>query len=271
MKTIKTLILALLMVSLGPWARGQQYSLEPAAYQNNVIGLRAGIPMFKEGQEVGTMTGIYSLYALINLANNWSLYGEVPLILAKVGDGDFSESDNGLGNVFIEVRKGINENNTSHFSLGAFLPTVGEDNYIRQITGFLSNPYRVGQSLSAFTVYGNYSHNNPREKSAIFGLDFGPDIMFPTAEDTDTEVFAHFGIKGGHKFNKLHLWTELNGQFWFTESDIDTSDRLFTQLGLAASLNLGNVKPGLFYGIPLNKDIRDGQSGILGFKLEVLI
>jgi hypothetical protein len=69
--------------------------------------------------------------------------------------------------------------------------------------------------------------------------------------------------------NKLHLWTEFNGQFLFTESDADTSDRLFTQLGLAASLNLGNVNPGLFYGIPLNKDIRKDQSGILGFKVEV--
>ena len=153
--------------------------------------------------------------------------------------------------------------------MGVYLPTVGEDNDIRQSLGFLSNPYRVAQSFPATTIYLNYSYSNPQEKTAIFGLEVGPELMFPTYEDSDTEVWTHFGLTGGHRFNKLDLWAEFNGQFLFTESDLDTKERLFSQLGLGARLNLGKVKPGLYYGIPLNEMIREGQSGIFGIKLEV--
>ena len=269
MKNLKKLTLGLLLTSLGPWAYGQQYLLEPAAYENNTMGLRAGIPIFKESNDVGTLTGNYTLYALVNLGNDWSLYGEIPIIIAKLDDGDFSESDHGLGNIFLGARKAINENKTSHFSLGVYLPTVGEDNDLRQSLGFFSNPYRSGQSFSATSVYLNYSYNNPQERNTIFGLEVGPEVMFPTYEDSDVEIWTHFGLKGGHKFNKLDLWAEFNGQFLFTESDIDTKDRLFSQLGLAARLNLGKVRPGLYYGIPLNEMIREEQRGILGFKVEV--
>jgi hypothetical protein len=269
MKHLRTSFLVLLTTWLGHATYGQQYLLEPAAYESNSIGLRAGIPIFKESSEVGSLSGIYSFYALVDLGNAWSFYGEIPIILAKFEDGDFSESDHGLGNIFLEARKAFNEERTSHFSFGVYLPTVGEDNDIRQALGSLSNPYRIAQSISATTIYLNYAYSSPQEKNAIFGLEVGPELMFPTYEDSDTEVWTHFGLKGGHRFNKLDLWAAFNGQFLFTESDLDTKERLFSQLGLGARLNLGKVKPGLYYGIPLNKMIREGQSGILGIKLEV--
>jgi hypothetical protein len=151
--------------------------------------------------------------------------------------------------------------------LGVFLPTVGEDTDFRQFLGFFSNPYRPGQSFYATTVYLNYSYNNPQERNGIFGLEVGPDIMF--SKYNETEVWTHIGLKGGHKFNKLDLWAEFNGQLILTESNLDAGDRLYSQLGLAARLNLGKVKPGVYYGIPLNDMIREGQNGILGFRLDI--
>ena len=92
MKHLRTSFLVVLMAWLGHSTYGQQYLLEPAAYENNTIGLRTGIPLFKESNEVGTLTGIYSIYALVDLGNAWSFFGEIPIILAKFDDGDFSES-----------------------------------------------------------------------------------------------------------------------------------------------------------------------------------
>jgi hypothetical protein len=101
MKNLKKLTLALLLASLVHWVHGQQYLMEPAAYENNTIGLRAGIPIFKESDEVGSLSGMYSLYGLVNLGNAWSIYGEIPIMIAKVKYEDLSDSEHGLGNIFL--------------------------------------------------------------------------------------------------------------------------------------------------------------------------
>lgn len=271
MKRIKTFTMTLLVLGLGFETMGQQINLEPATQDHDLLGFRASLPMYKDNEfeEYSSLSGSYSIYTLINLKNDWSLYGEIPIIVAKYKSsfGD-SESESGLGNIMVILRKSLNESKTSQISFGAFVPTAGKDNYLKLDVGSSANLYRIAQSIPAFTIYGNYSYSSPQDRTGIFGFEAGPEVWIPT-DESDNEFLLHVGGKAGHKFSKIWLWIEYNGLILLSESDIDFNDRLLHQLVLGGQLNVGKVNPGVFYSLPLKDYIKDVQSGVLGFKVEL--
>jgi len=80
----------------------------------------------------------------------------------------------------------------------------------------------------------------------------------------------HYGLKGGYQFNTVAAWTELGGIMIITEEG-DLADRWINQLYLGAQLSRGTFRPGIFYGIYLDKNIREGTSGILGLNLQFVL
>ena len=84
----------------------------------------------------------------------------------------------------------------------------------------------------------------------------------------DTELFLHFGLKGGYKFNKAWIWSEFNGVMIVTESGTDIKDRTINQLVFGGQYDLGKFKPSIFYSIPLKDYMREYLNGVIGFKLE---
>ena len=266
MKMFKSLLVVLLFVGTCYCSFGQHFNLEPASYAGTTIGLKTSIPLIKNDEFDGItkFSGSYTISGLFNLKNNWSIYAELPLIVAK----DEYDSESGLGNLMLVIRRALNDSKTSHISLGTYLPTAGKDNSLKQMIGARSNIYRLAHVVRAFTVYGNYAYNIPAERKGIFGVEVGPDIWFPV-EEGDTEILLHAGGKAGHKFNKLWLWAEYNGILIVSEPDLDFKDRLISQIVLGGQLKLGKVNPGVFYVYSLEKNIREDQSGIVGFKIAV--
>jgi hypothetical protein len=244
--------------------------MEPQESGTNIVGLKVAIPGFKENEYDGykTMSGTYTPYAFFSFKSNWSLYAEIPIIIAN---SDY-ENQTGLGNMFFTFRYNLNTDQTSRISIGAFLPTISKEKYQVQEIGFSSNYYRLSQYLRAVTLYGNYAYHTAGEENLIFGLEGGPELLIPTDGDgADLELLLHVGAKAGYKINKLSLWTEFNGIFIVSESGWNFNDRLTSQLMFGGQLNFNKVKPGIFYGIPLKKNLREYQNGILGFKVDVAI
>jgi len=265
MKKFKHLFILVFSIAIHSSAYCQYFNLEPQGNPQKLIGLKINNPLFKSmdnGYQVSSLSGIYTVYGLFNLKNNWSIYSEIPIIIAK---NDY-EKENGLGNVLIVLRKALNENRSSQISFGAYLPTFGKEKYLKQEIGILSNIYRLPQFIEGVTVYGNFSHCLPEEKKGLFGFEIGPDIAIPTGEG-DVELLLHFGIKGGYRFSKVLLWSEFNSITVITESGLDIDEMIQSQLLFGGQLDLGKIDPGIFYTIPLKEYMREVTSGILGIKV----
>lgn len=268
--TIKILIIVLSTVLCINVTKAQNFNLEPQESGTNIVGLKAAIPSFKktEYDAYKTMSGTYTPYAVFSFKNNWSLYAEIPVIIAN----SENENQTGLGNIFFTFRYNLNTEQTSRISIGAFLPTMSKEKYQVHEIGYSSNYYRLSQYLRAITLYGNYAYHTTNEENLIFGIEGGPELLIPTeGEGADLELLLHLGAKAGYKISKLWLWMEFNGIFVVTESGWNFNDRLMSQLMFGGQLNFNKVKPGIFYGIPLKEYLREYQNGIFGLKLDVAI
>lgn len=265
MKTIARLCFVFVVMLSYHKMNAQSFNLEPVEVNSYQVGLKANIPLFKNNEynDVASMSGTYTVNFQIALKNNWSLYSEIPIIYAKT---DY-DSETGIGNLFFIIRKTLNESLTSRISLGTYLPTIGEESYLKPEILLSGNIYRIAQAFNAYTIYANYAYQHKKTEKPIFGFEVGPDVSIPKGGG-ETELFLHYGLKGGYKFNNVWLWSEFNGIMIVTESGADIKDRTINQLVLGGQYDLGKFKPAVFYSIPLKEYMREYLSGVIGFKLE---
>ena len=268
MKYCLKLTTLLLFIISAQFLFAQNFNLEPEESESNIIGLKVGIPNFKNDDYItySSFSGCYTPYALIGLKKNWSLYAEIPIIVAK----DDYDNQVGPGNIFVSLRKNLNETKTSRISFGGYIPIIGKEKYLIQEIGLFSNTYRFSQVARAFTIYGNYAYHAPGTENLIFGVEAGPDVFIPI-EEGDMELLLHFGAKAGYKLNNLWLWSEINNIMIVTESNMDFGDRLISQLVFGGQLKFNKVKPGVFYTFPLKDYMKEVQNGIIGLKLDINI
>lgn len=265
----KLLTILILIAGIHFSANCQSFNLLSQGNSKNLIGLKVHNPLFKSDETYDQMSGLsgaYTIYGLFNLKNKWNIYSELPIIVAKSEYGN----NNGLGNIFVALSKGLNESQSSLISIGAFLPTMGKENYFKQEIGLYSNLYRIPQFIEGVTIYGNYSYFLPEDKKGIFGFEVGPDIAIPINEG-DVEFLLHAGIKGGVRISKLSLWSEFNGILIISEAGSGISDSSLSQLLFGGQIDLGKVDPGICYTIPFKEYMREIMSGVLGLKIDIEI
>jgi len=247
-------------------AIGQSFNLEPMATEKCYFGLKASLPNLKYTDEYMTklnaFSGVYTFYSSINIKDNVGIYAELPIVYSSYDGGD---NNVGLGNILIAV-KAWNLNQTSQFSFGAFFPTMSDNSWDMYM---ISNYYRWPQAIGdAYTIYSNYALSLKKENNWILRGELGLELWLPKAElSTEVECFMHFGFDAGYRFDNISLWTEFNDMMWLT-SEGRLNDRSHYQLIFCSQYDLGKVKPGLFYTLPLKEYIRDYQTGAIGAKLD---
>jgi hypothetical protein len=247
----------------------QQFNLSTVPFDNLSIGLKVNKPFFKKsefGENPSGASGVYKFYGYIPLRKNWQINTEIPLVLVKTGE----TGKTGLGNIYVEIQKALNTGKTTWLAFGLYVPTVGKENYEKMSIGILSDPYRFLQYTEGATLNTTFGYNLREKPGIIFGVDIGPDIFIPTAEGGDLELLMHYGIKGGYQFNTVSTWAELSGVLIVTEEG-NLDDKWMNQVFFGAQLNRGIIRPGVFYGIHLDKFIRDEISGILGINLQFVL
>lgn len=138
------------------------------------------------------------------------------------------------------------------------------------VLGWYSNYYEIQKYIpDMLTVYGNYAYYRNQSNGAIFGVEIGPNLFIPTKDEGDVELFAHYGIFGGFKLTSVTLSAELEGLAIISEDIDDFEDRFTHSLVFGGQWTGSNIKPGIYYQIYLDKDIRDDVDGVLGIKVDV--
>jgi len=264
------LIAVIIVLVTSQISKGQQFNMSPGPVDEKLsIGLKVNKPFFKKseyGDNPSGTSGVYKLYGYFPLKKNWQINAEVPLVVAKMGE----TNETGLGNLYVELQKALNANKTTYMAFGLYIPTMSSEKYERMMIGFLSDPFHILQYAEGLTFNSTIGYNLREKPGVIFGVDIGPDLFIPTSESGDVELFLHYGIKGGYRFNAVSTWAEISGMMVTTEEG-SLDEKWNNQLFLGAQYNRSTFRPGIFYGIYLDKDLREGISGILGLNLQVVL
>jgi hypothetical protein len=270
MRSLKVFISILIAMIFSEGIHAQQFNLSPAPFDGKMsIGLKVNKPIFKKteyGNYYSGASGIYKVYGYFTLKNNWQINTEVPLVISSSADYD----ETGLGNIYVEILKALNTSSSTWLAFGVYLPTIGKENYDREWIGILSDPYHFVQYMEGISISSTFGYNLADKPGPVFGADIGPDLYIPTFEEGDVELLLHYGIKAGYRFNSVATWAELNGIMILTEEG-SLADRWINQMNLGAQWSQGIFRPGIFYGIHLDKNFREGISGILGVNLQVVL
>lgn len=100
----------------------------------------------------------------------------------------------------------------------------------------------------------------------------GPALFLGTEEfGEDADVFLDYSAQMGYEGFLLYLIGGISGRFSATSDDGAIGDRSIYQLGAAANLVLGNVRPGILFRLPLDEDLRDDLDLVLGLQMSVLL
>ncbi len=264
MKTLITTCISAVFFTIT--AHAQFVDMSPVPDSVGFAGLKYSHASFKDtgfGEGPSGASGVYKIYGAFPMKEDWSFYAEIPVIIAKM-DG---ESESGLGNIYLGFQKIINRERTTNLSLGVYLPTIGSERYLKQSIGITADTYGTVQYAEGVTARFTVAHNSINERSALWGIEAGPDIFIGTFEGGGAELMLHYAAKGGYHFGGFAAWAELNGLMAVTGGG-NISDRTIHKLVFGGQLMRSKFRPGIFYGLPLNQLQREIVSGILQVKLE---
>ena len=250
---------------------GQVYQMWKPNSERPTLSINYQKAFFKH-DEWSTYTGLSGIVHIdgsFPLGSGWELQAQLPVVIVRMKD--YSEINTiGLGNIFLATQKCIGAQKTSFLALGVYIPTIGDNSYDRPFVGLLSDYYHLLKYMPRTTsVTLNYAYHHTVEHFGfIYGLEIGPDIAIPTGRDGDTEIYAHYAAKGGFQLSNLAVWSELTGDILLTEEG-NLSDKMNNCLTFGAELNYPKVRPGIFYSIYLDSELREFVPSVLGIKADI--
>lgn len=177
----------------------------------------------------------------------------------------FNESETAIANPYVgfEFRR---PGTSSFIELGGRVPLAPDDKLGALLYGTFADINRLGAfAPDLLTVTGKFNYYNENASNLIVRLRGGSTVLIPTDEG-DTELVLDYSAQVGYKGSQISVIGGLSGQLIVTEEDLDLGERTIHQLGASASLNLGSVRPGIHFWIPMDEDL-DFIDFVLGLNL----
>jgi hypothetical protein len=158
---------------------------------------------------------------------------------------------------------------TSDASLevGLRIPSGGEDAaFVGLFTDLIDRPDAFFEKSFALVTLARYRHTG----AGGFGIEVhgSPRWIIPR-EGGDTEVFIGYGVRAGYDGDAVSLLAGPSGVLIVTGGG-NLGDRTFHQVGLAAQLKLGVVRPGAELRVPLDSQYQDLLDAVLGVSLTIV-
>jgi len=272
---IKSITAAVFVFLLPFMVVGQSFLLEDFPAHRTRLGIRFLRPDFNNGNGISTLSGLYDFSVSFPVGSKLNIVGSLPLAtISFVGSG----SELSAGNMYIglqRILRSTRKTGTSA-SLGVYLPTMPVGKGTITAAGYYTNYYEFQKFLPhSLTVYGNLAYRRSTSKGLLFNLEIGPNILIPTEDDPsnprDTELYLHYGLSAGIRVQQFVLKAEWAGIGILKKKVDDSGDRLTHSIAFGINWNRGLMRPGIFYKIYLNKEFRDLVSGVIGFKLQIVV
>ena len=243
---------------------GELFNTTPLSGQSNwltkskktSVTLELIKPNFDGDDDLTVATSVLFLSARGPVSENNRIVVELPI--AHVGFVKLNDlvEQTLLGNPYFGFEIGLYDSPT-FFELGFRLPLAPDDKEDATSIGVLSDFERLEAfvpDLLMFTGGVNYQHRNA--SNIVFRLRSGPSLwVFSSNEDEDNpedEIWLDYSVQVGYESDSFSVLGGLTGSYWVTQGDDDEIDKTVHQLGIAASLVQGKLRPGVHFRLPLN-------------------
>ena len=271
MKTcgIKTIIAGICFFLLSVAAFGQSFILQDLPVHNTKFGFRYLRPDFDGADCLSLLSGIYDFSVSIPVSSKLNIEASVPFVTIADTCG-WDSTENAVGNIYVGLRhflKSTAEKGIT-LSLGVFLPTVSENDYSPYFFAASTNYYEFQKYIpNVMTVYGNIAQFLIKSNGLLLNMEIGPDVWIPARGNWEgMELLVHYGLSAGYRMNAFTFKAELGGRKVITESGN------FTHIvALGVQSHRGSFRPGIFYKMYLNEEMREGISGVIGIKFDIVL
>jgi hypothetical protein len=245
---------------------------------SKIIALEIIKPNLSEGFFSNTTFPTSVMYLSVRWPINEKLnvVGELPFAHGGIEFNsdffDFNESESTIGNPYLGLE--IRGQGSEFFTeIGARAPLASESNLGTTI-GFLSDFVDHGEAffpdVVSIVAVENYQHRAASGLTAR--LRGGPSFWIYTGSgdlDDDVELFLLYSAQAGYESDIFSLIGGVSGRLLATESGLDIGERTAHQLGASASVDLGRVRPGVQFRLPLDNDFQELLDFAFGLNLGI--
>ncbi len=229
-----------------------------------------------DGEDNSTFTTSVLFLALRQpIGDRAMLVAELPF--AHAGwDSRFGgdESDNTLGNPYAGFEI-YNQNASFIAEVGLRVPVADEEKsatYVGLLTEITERYDAFAPKFLPLTAFMNYRYQAPT--GFVLRLRGGPAFWINTDKDRyedGTEFFLNYSAQVGYESNRFDLLGGFSGRALVSEEDLDARERTVHQLGLAATVTLGSVRPGMQVRIPLDEDVTEMLDAVFGLHFGIVL
>ncbi len=262
-------IIALLLCFAIKLSPAQTFDMHDIPSDRTTIGIGFDKPYFSEEITSSVSSGVYHLRGNIPINPTLNLFLDIPYIVASYEQTFFvwkiKYDNNGLGNIgaAFQIKPETIEPKMSIYTIGLVLPTSEKN---AAPFGAFTSMYFLQQYLSnSMGFYFNYAYHNNNPEGIAYGLELGPNFIIPTkGTNSELELFAHYGIRGGYHLQDLFFNVEFLGIILVTTDVQDFSDRFSHSLTFGTQWKLPTLTPEIYYRVFVEEEERKTVHGILG-------
>ncbi|MBN1782917.1 hypothetical protein JW948_17420 [bacterium] len=244
----------------------QTLMMQPRTGDKTTVGLRFLRPNF-DVDELGlsVLSGVYHLNVSAPVREDVSLICGLPFATFKMEDMD---TEQGIGNLFFGLQ---HRGSTGIYTTaGLYIPTIDDDEWLASWLALMTDYFDLYQfAPDIMTLYLNFAKTAASDKQFDLNFEAGPIVWIPTKDqnDNDVEFLLHYGIAAVVHGSPVDLSVEFVGNMIISEDIDDFSDRFMNVVTFGVSLSRGQVRPGLFYQIPMEEDISEIVKSVLGIRI----
>jgi hypothetical protein len=240
-----------------------------------LLSLETFFPDFK-GDGVNFFSPTLFLTGQIPIAKNYYFIGEIPFTHASFdNDGEYyygtGSSEDIVGNPYLGFRYG---SSLSPFSaeIGIRLPVTTEEHVDARIIGQYTDIQRLGTYDADFLVLSaNAAYCFTENSGFMAKIIGGPIFVIGTEKYAYDDLYVQYGFQGGFALNNYSLVAGFEGLMLATEDDLDFGQRTLHQFSLSLSGRFGSFQPSLHLRLPLDDNLSELYSQIIGVGLNYYI
>jgi len=228
-------------------------------------------PEFEGADDTDFLTSDIFLSGRFPITSVVAAEAEVPFSRYGIDNGAVERSQSAVGNPYLGARI---QSSALTTRVGVRFPVASSDDGTALTSGRLADYDRFEAFLpDVFSVNASFAGPTQLSESFVLNIGGGPLLLLFT-EDTggdESEIYAQYFLMPQYNGQYVTVKAGVTGRALMTESDLDFGERSTHQLGMAAALNHGTVRPGLHLRVPLDEGLSEDVDYILGVNATVIL
>lgn len=204
--------------------------------------------------------------ARIRISSQAYLLADVPLVTTSVSGGLSGEDGFMVGNPFLGIEflsGGVRA------ELG-LRPSLVSDNapFNSVLVGAIANIERLEAYAPAWSFSADVSYALADASGLRFEVGGGPMLALPKGGGKNP-IYANYRAGFGLEVSQVRFMSYLSGRWYVNDSGANFGEATVHQLTLAGTYVVQRVRPTLFVRVPLDKDLSDVLSTMVGLGVTI--